>query len=124
MGRTWAETVPAAEKSRFPLGAYDVGPEFCASLADVGRGLEDRVLRAVVMVVTDRAPEVPGYELHRLRSGDGGGDPYVVREADGAVAWRLALQVNAPQARRLHYWRLPGGGFELSRVVLHDDTRP
>ncbi len=121
---TWAETVPAQEKARYPLGAYEVGPEFCASLVDVGRGLEERVLRAIVMVVTDRAPGVPGYELHRLRSGDGGGDPYVVRETDGAVAWRLSLQVNAPQARRLHYWRLPGGGFELSRVVLHDDTDP
>ncbi|TWH31457.1 hypothetical protein L600_002400000350 [Isoptericola variabilis J7] len=122
--RTWAETVPAEEKARYPLGPYAVGPQFCASLAEVGRGLEDKVLRAVVLVLTGRAHEVPGLELHRLRRGEGGGDPHLVRESDGAAAWRLALQVNTPQARRLHYWRLPSGAVELSRVVLHDDTEP
>jgi hypothetical protein len=122
--RTWAETIAAEEKARYPLALYVVGPDFCASLDSVGRGLEEKVLRAVVMVLVDRAAEVPGYELHRLRRGEGGGDPYLVRETDGALAWRLALQVGTPSARRLHYWRLPGGGFELSRVVLHDDVQP
>jgi hypothetical protein len=24
-------------------------------------------------------------------------------------------------ARRLHYWRLPGGRVELAKIVYHDD---
>ncbi|WP_277209617.1 hypothetical protein [Isoptericola croceus] len=122
--RTWAEIIGADEKDRYPLPEYTVGPRFCESLADVGRGLEDKVHRAVVLVLTGRAPDVPGFELHRLRRADGGGSPYLVREQDGAHAMRLSLQVSSPQARRLHYWVLPGGEVELSRVVLHDDSAP
>ncbi|MCK0118757.1 hypothetical protein MWU57_17150 [Isoptericola sp. S6320L] len=122
--RVWAEIIGADEKDRYPLPPFAVGPRFCDSLADVGRGLEDRVHRAVVLVLTGRAPDVPGFELHRLRRGDGGGSPYLVRESDGAQAMRLSLQASAPQARRLHYWVLPGGDVELSRVVLHDDSAP
>ncbi|WP_407316796.1 hypothetical protein UQW22_10315 [Isoptericola halotolerans] len=122
--RTWVEIIGAAEKDRYPLPGFAVGPRFCESLADVGRGLEDKVHRAVVLVLVGRAPEVSGFELHRLRRGDGGGSPYLVRESDGAQAMRLSLQVSSPQARRLHYWVLPGGDVELSRVVLHDDIDP
>ncbi|MDO8144078.1 hypothetical protein [Isoptericola sp. 178] len=122
--RAWAELIGPDEKVDHPLPDYDVGPRFCDSLAGPGRGFEDRVHRAIVMVLTGRAHDVAGYELHRLRRGDGGSDPYRVRESDGAQAMRLSLQVSAPQARRLHYWQLPGGGVELSRVVLHDDVAP
>ncbi|GAA1987614.1 hypothetical protein GCM10009718_26360 [Isoptericola halotolerans] len=122
--RTWVEIIGPDEKARYPLPDFAVGPRFCDSLADVGRGLEDRVHRAVVLVLTGRAPDVPGFELHRLRRGDGGGSPHLVREHDGAHAMRLSLQVSSPQARRLHYWVLPGGEVELSRVVLHDDIDP
>ncbi|WP_402466893.1 hypothetical protein [Isoptericola aurantiacus] len=122
--RTWAELVDAEEKDEYPLPEFVVGPEFCDTLAGTGRGLEEKVHRAVVLVLVGRAQDVAGYELHRLRRGDGGGDPYRVRESDGAQAMRLSLQVSSPQARRLHYWVLPGGGVELSRVVLHDDVEP
>lgn len=74
-------------------------------------------------VLTGLAADIPGRELHRLRTGNGGGDPYRVR-ADGARAFRASLQVNTPSARRLHYWQLPNGQIELSRVVLHDDVEP
>ena len=43
---------------------------------------------------------------------------------DGATCWRVALQVKAPQARRLHYWQLSNGLVELSSVRQHDDYRP
>lgn len=122
--QAWAEIIGADEKDEYPLPRFTVGPRFCESLADVGRGLEDRVHRAVVLVLTGRAPDVPGLGLHRLRCGDGGGSPYLVRESDGAHAMRLSLQASSPQARRLHYWVLPGGDVELSRVVLHDDSAP
>lgn len=67
--------------------------------------------------------EIPARDLHRLRSGEGGDDAYVVR-ADGSRCWRSAIEQSTPGARRLRYWELPGGAVELSRVVHHDDTRP
>jgi hypothetical protein len=29
--------------------------------------------------------------------------------------------MNTPSARRRHFWRLPDGTFELSKVGVHDD---
>ncbi len=120
---TWAIRTIASDKSRHPLAEYTVGPRFVESLNTLDDGQLEKALRAIVDVVTGRVAEIPGRQLHRLREGDGGSDPYVVR-ADGAGCWRASIEVNAPSARRLHYWQLPGGAVELSRVVLHDDMMP
>src|SRR5690606_37099821 len=119
----WARTVPAAEKADRPLAPYTLGPRFLGSLTDVEGVSRERVVWTLVMVLTGLAPEMNGLQAHRLRGGAGGDDPPRQRE-DGALCWRVALQVNTPSARRLHYWRLPGGAYELSRVVLHDDMEP
>ncbi|MFI6424131.1 hypothetical protein [Promicromonospora sp. NPDC050880] len=119
----WARAIPAAEKAGRPLAPYTLGPRFLASLADVEGVSRERVVWTLVMVLTGLAPEMNGLQVHRLRTGSGGDDPVRQRD-DGAVCWRVALQVNTPSARRLHYWRLSGGSFELSRVVLHDDVEP
>lgn len=119
----WARAIPAAEKAGRPLGDYTLGPRFLASLTDVEGVSRDRVVRTLVMVLTGLAPEVNGLQVHRLRTGSGGDDPARQRD-DGAVCWRVSLQVNTPSARRLHYWRLPSGSYELSRVVVHDDVEP
>lgn len=119
----WARTIPAAEKAHRPLAAYTLGPRFLASLADLEGVSRERVVWTLVMVLTGLAPEMNGLQVHRLRTGAGGDDPARQRD-DGAVCWRVSLQVNTPSARRLHYWRLPGGPYELSRVVLHDDVEP
>ncbi len=70
----------------------------------------------------------PPSPLEPQRSTDGGsgvseagGTEQRVRADDGAKAWRVSLQINTPSARRLHFWRLPDGGVELSRVGVHDD---
>lgn len=120
---TWATRTIASDKSRHPLTDYTIGPRFIESLGTLDDGQFEKALRAVVDVVTGRVAEIPGRQLHRLREGDGGSDPYVVR-ADGASCWRASIEVNAPSARRLHYWLLSGGATELSRVVLHDDMTP
>ena len=67
-----------------------------------------KVLDACVHVATGRAAEIPGLELHPLRAGAGGTEQR--QRADGARAWRCALQVHSPSARRLHFWRLEGDG--------------
>jgi len=66
--------------------------------------------------------DIAARETHQLRAGDGGA-PTLTRE-DGATCWRVALQINTPSARRLHFWQPPGRPPELSSVRLHDDFRP
>ncbi len=120
---TWAERIPAGEKGDRPLPDYAIGPAFLQSLGQT-EGVERRkVVDAVMQVVTGLAEQVPGREMHQLRTGSGGSDPPVTRESDGATCWRVSLQVNTPQARRLHFWRTYRQ-VELSRVVQHDDTSP
>lgn len=120
---TWAARTLASEKLEYPLTDYVVGPRFLTSMRELGDSYAEKVLRGVVDALTDRAADIPGRQLHRLRQGQGGSDPYVTR-SDGALCWRLSLETNTASARRLHYWQLPGGAIELSRVVLHDDVDP
>lgn len=119
---TWVRLVPAGEKTKRPLASYAVGPRFLESLTLEGVSRR-KVLETVVHVLTGRAPDIPGLQLHRLRASSGGGSPQAVRD-DGATCFRLSLQVNTSSARRLHFWKLPDGTVELSRVVLHDDVEP
>lgn len=48
----------------------------------------------------------------------------MVHRDDGAVLWRAHLQTNTASARRLHFWRLPGGEVELWHVGTHDERPP
>lgn len=99
---------------------WSIGEGFLESWDQV-EGIERRkVVDVIVEVLTDLAPELPGREVHQLRSGQGGDDP--VRTRGNQVAWRVSLQVNTPGARRLHYWRGPEG-IELASIRHHDDFR-
>lgn len=119
----WARRTPVGEQPSRPLGDYVIGPDFLDSLAAVDGVSVAKVADVVFEVVTGHAESLDGRDLHRLRTGSGGDDPARTRE-DGASCWRVAIQRNTPSARRLHYWRLPDGRIELSRVVLHDDMEP
>ncbi|UWF77606.1 hypothetical protein [Microbacterium neungamense] len=121
--RTWGIRTAPGERTRWPLREYSLGPGFIDSLAGLDETQLSKAVRACVDAITGRDREIPARELHRLRTGEGGDDAYVVR-ADGGRCWRSSIEQNAPGARRLHYWELPGGVIELSRVVHHDDTRP
>ena len=107
-----------AERARYPLRRVVVGPAFLNSLRELQGVSLHRVLDTCVHVVTGRASEIPGLELHPLRAGAGGTEQR--QRADGARAWRCALQVHSPSARRLHFWRLEGDAVELDRVGTHD----
>ena len=119
----WAARTVASDKQQYALGEYVVGPDFARTLETLDEGQTVKALRAAVDVITGRATQIQARDLHRLRMGLGGDDPYVER-ADGAKCWRVSIETNAPSARRLHYWQLSGGQIELSRVVLHDDFKP
>lgn len=116
----WARRIPAAEKSSLPLPDYVIGPAFLDSLALVERG---KAASVAMEVITGLSDTMPGRATHQLRTGPGPGDA-VVRRADGATCWRVSIEHNSPQARRLHFWRLPDCTVELASVRLHDDMRP
>jgi len=120
---TWASRTGVSDKRQYPLADYVIGPRFLASVRELGDAYTEKVFRGVVDALTGRAAEVTSRQQHRLREGQGGSDPYLTRH-DGAICWRLSLEVNVASARRLHYWQVPGGTIELSRVVLHDDMEP
>lgn len=116
----WARRVPAAEKSARPLPDYAVAPEFIDSLGLVDRG---KAVSVAMEVITGLADTMRGRAAHQFLTGAGAGNP-VVKRADGATCWRVSIEHNSPQARRLHYWRLPDRSVELASVRLHDDMRP
>ena len=117
----WVERMSRSDKLQFPLPVeFGLGPRFAESVASLDDGLFDKALKCAVDVLTGRAKNLASRELHRLRVGDSGGDAPRVRSEDGAVAWRAAVEINAPSARRLHYWAV-GELIELSQVAIHDD---
>lgn len=120
----WATRTPVAEQAERPLVDYAIGPDFLDSLELLEGVSPAKVADVVFEIVTGRVKELPGRDLHQFREGAAGNAPYVRRSADDATCWRAALQVNTPSARRIHYWVLPGGGVELSRVCRHDDMEP
>jgi len=116
----WAQLTPPQEKGQWPLPTdYVVGSGFLDSLKALEGVDHERVLRVVVEVLTGRVKDIPARQLHRLRMNNHSGQART-RE-DGAVAFRVAVQVNTPSARRLHFWRLPDGRVELINVAVHDD---
>lgn len=116
----WASrTLPSEQQDR-PLVDFLIGPRFLASVQRLEGIKPEKVADVVFEIVTDLAPQLPSREVHRLRTGQGGDDSVRVR-GDGAVAWRASLQVNTPSARRIHYWVLPTGQVEVTRVATHDD---
>ncbi len=119
----WVEAIPAAEKAQRPLpDDWTLGRDFLPSLASVDGVARSKVAEVVVHVLTGLADSMPGRDMHRLRMGPGGDDPWVERHP-GEYCWRVALQQHTPSARRLHFWRR-GTQVQLSRVALHDEMRP
>ncbi|MCB5293423.1 hypothetical protein BJQ90_02872 [Arthrobacter sp. SO3] len=121
----WAGNVPAFDKARQVLPSeWQAGPEFAASLYGfTGPGAVAKALKATVEVLTGTAERNGAREVHALRANPGGDTAQLVR-ADGAKCFRAAIEQNVASARRLHFWRLPDGTVELSRVVVHDDFKP
>ncbi len=116
--QTWLRRTPEPERTHHPLADYRLGPTFLDSLVTLEGITRDKVIDVLVEVLTDRARDIPGRELHQLRETESSQVQRV--RPDGARAWRCALQVNTPSARRLHFWKLPDATIELDRVGTHD----
>ncbi len=116
--QTWLRRTPEPQRRTQPLAGYTLGPTFLDSLRRLEGIATDKVYDVLVEVLTDRAKDIPGRDLHPLRESESSQTQR--RRADGGRAWRCALQVSTPSARRLHYWKLPDGTIELDAVGTHD----
>ena len=116
----WARTYLGADQDQWPLHEFTLGPEFLAELDGLEGVERSKVVEVAADVITGRAFIMPAREHHALRTGEGGDDRQRRRFSDGAVAYRVSLQVKTPSARRLHYWLLPDGSVELANVGVHD----
>ncbi len=118
----YARTFDEADRIERPLQRMRVGREFLASVRDT-QGIDvDKVIEVCVEVAADIAHKKAGRDVHPLRAGERGADART-RKRDGAKAWRCALQVNTPSARRLHWWNVPADGgavIEFACIGVHD----
>lgn len=117
---SWLRQTTKADRARYPWREPVIGPDFAASLDNLEGVSRERVMQVCAEVVSGRAADRPGLQVHALRSTDGGGSGQRIRH-DGARAYRASLQVRTAAARRLHYWVLPDGRIELAKVAYHDD---
>ncbi|MDO5742923.1 MAG: hypothetical protein Q4P23_00530 [Micrococcaceae bacterium] len=116
----WVQRIPANEKSLYPWNpGFVVGPKFAASFYSHGPALRGKTLKALIQLLTGRAERMAAREVHPKRTGPGGEDPQSIRE-DGATCWRMSVESGVAGARRVHYWKLPDGRFELHELVSHD----
>ncbi len=108
-----------ADRQEWPLEDFVIGERLLDSL-EAFPELRQKIAEVCADVVSGRFRVMPAREHHALRV-DAGGDSAQRTRADNALAFRIAVQIKTPGARRLHYWRLPDGTAELACVVHHDD---
>lgn len=122
IAREWVAKLQAADRRRYPLRAYVLGPQFMASVEDRRIAVPPaRVAFVCAMLASGRAGELPGLEPHPYREGKtsaSGNDPQAVR-ADGGKAWMCNLG-HGRGAPRLIYWVLPDRTIEFDTLRNHD----
>ncbi|MEU0312316.1 hypothetical protein [Nocardioides sp. NPDC006273] len=119
----WARRIPVGEQPTRPLPGFAIGERFLDSVDTLEGIAVDKIADVVMEVLTGLAEQSTGRELHQLRTSVGGNSAPQSRD-DGAICYRVSMQVHTPSARRLHFWKCPDGTIELSRVVVHDDMEP
>lgn len=119
----WARRIPVGEQPTRPLPDFAIGERFLDSVDALEGIAVDKIADVVMEVLTGLAEQSTGRELHQLRT-SAGGNAAPQSRPDGAICYRVSMQIHTPSARRLHFWKCPDGTIELSRVVVHDDMEP
>ena len=118
----WSEQYTTDDdRRRYPFVEPILGPAFLESVQSLAGVSRERILQVCAHVAAGRAHDINSLEHHPLRSSQASDSAQVTRP-DGAIAWRVSLQVKSSSARRLHYWQRPDGRIELSKVGVHDDV--
>jgi hypothetical protein len=118
--RSCLERSTEADRRARPPLRFRIGARFLATLRELEGISEAKVVDVCAEVVLGVAERNAGREMHPLGDGASSVAPRL-RERDGAKAWRCALQIKTPSARRLHWWRLTDGSIEFASVNRHDD---
>lgn len=121
--RTAYAELDEGDRFAYPLQRMRVGPRFLETVRALAGVETEKVVEVAMQVACDLARTIAGREVHPLRASDGGRQR--TRARDGAQAWRCALQVGTPGARRMHWWRIPepeGAVVEFASVGHHDET--
>ena len=118
--RHWIDTYKAADRKKYDMTAvkWSFGERFFDDFTEANFDATKlrKIIRTIVELVSNRnALDKATTEAHPL-SDDFKGQ--VRRE--GAGANRMYVEENTPQAMRLHFWKLDGGGYELDGIELHD----
>ncbi|MDR3316327.1 MAG: hypothetical protein LBS98_07655 [Coriobacteriales bacterium] len=119
---SWARRISAQEKLAFPLKEHIYSEDFFVTWEQIQGVERAKVVDVIVEVLTGIAANNTSRELHRLRTGGGGDDP-VRKNNNGETYWRVSIQVNTPQARRLHYLQRHDGSILFTSIRVHDDFR-
>ena len=119
----WARRIPVGEQPTRQLPDFAIGERFLDSVDALEGIAVDKIADVVMEVLTGLAEQSTGRELHQLRT-SAGGNAAPQSRPDGAICYRVSMQIHTPSARRLHFWKCPDGTIELSRVVVHDDMEP
>lgn len=120
----WARRTPTAEQAAVPLPDFSIGPHFIESLERLEGIAREKVADVAFEILTGRAKDLAGRELHQYRESEAGGASTVHRARDGATLWRASLQSKTASARRIHFWQGPGGDVVFWHVGLHDERPP
>lgn len=120
--RAWIDTFSPDDRKRYPLSEdnWGFGDKFLESInprAVDGSELA-KVIRVVLFLVTGRNNAEHTITFHPTRD-DGGRE----HTRGGDIGLRMHIENGQPQAKRLHYYKLASGGFELTKVCLHDDYK-
>lgn len=118
---SWLRQTDKDVRETYPWREPLIGEAFLESLDRVQGVTTERIIDVCAEVVSGRAVQRNGFQVHPLRSSSGGGGSAQLVRADGARAFRASLQVRSAAARRLHYWQLPDGRIELAQIGYHDD---
>jgi hypothetical protein len=117
--RAWMSNFSAADRDKFALSNDNWGfsDHFFDNLVESQIDADSlrRAIRAVLFLVTGRNALERNNEAHALLENG----KALMRGQDSAM--RMHIENNLPQAKRLHYYKLQTGGYELSRIVQHDD---
>ncbi len=117
--RTWLGLYAPADRKRYPLleSNWTYNEEFFNGVTP--RDLDEtelrKLLRAIVHLVTGRNGVERIAESHELRANN----KPLLRGNDPAL--RMHIENGQAQAKRLHYYKLAAGGYELWQVGNHDE---
>jgi hypothetical protein len=118
--RAWIGRYTPSDRSSFKLddANYSFGEQFFDYLKE-GKMNEDdarKAVRAILDLVSGRHALEPSREAHAYL---GEGAKPLMRNGDAGM--RMHIENGVPQAKRLSYFILRDGGFELVKVADHDD---